>query len=55
MLVNIGEQKALLDSINGFKEVVTDHSTVSVLNLMEYQTDKNKYEIKLSEVVSNRK
>lgn len=55
MLVNVAEQKSLLDSINGAKYTVTDHSTVSVLNLMEYLTAKNNYEVRYSEVVSNRK
>ena len=39
MLVNIAKHKQELDAINGYKDTVTDHSTVSVLTFMDYRHD----------------
>tara|TARA_R100001244_G_scaffold124761_2_gene94659 strand:+ start:2735 stop:2944 length:210 start_codon:yes stop_codon:yes gene_type:complete len=54
MLVNISEQKPQLDAICGFKDVVTDHSTVEVLTYMDFKSDNIRYLNRLQEV-SNKK
>ncbi len=55
MLVNISEHKASLDAMMGFKETVTDHSTISVLQFMEYKSDNINYQNKYAEVMRDSK
>lgn len=45
----------MLDAILGHKDVVTDHATFEVLQFMAYQSDKIKYENKLTEIIRNKK
>ena len=55
MLVSIAEEKSVLDAINGYKDAVTDHSTVSVLQYMDYKNDQINYQNKLAEIMRNKK
>ncbi len=55
MLVNIAEHKASLDAMMGFKETVTDHSAISVLQFMEYKSDNINYQNKYAEVMRDKK
>lgn len=55
MLINIAEHKQSIDAIMGPKETVTDHSTISVLQFMEYKSDKINYENKYAEVMRDKK
>jgi len=55
MLISIGEEKSLLDAINGTKNAVTDHSTVSVLQYMDYKNDQMNYQNRLAEIMRNKK
>lgn len=55
MLCNIAEQKDKIDAILGVSNTVTDHATFEVLQFMAYQSDKIKYENKLTEIIRNKK
>ena len=55
MLVNISEHKTSLDAMMGIKETVTDHSTIAVLQFMEYKSDYINYQNKYAEVVRDSK
>jgi hypothetical protein len=55
MLVSVAEEKKTLDAMNGYKNAVTDHSTVSVLQYMDYKNDQMNYQNKLAEIMRNKK
>ncbi len=55
MLVNISEHKNQLDAIMGFKESVTDHSAIGVLQFMEYKSDYIDYQNKHNKILREKK
>lgn len=54
MLYNISEHKGRLDAMCGFKDTVTEHSTVEVLTFMDYRHDVSNYENNYQKIISKK-
>jgi len=55
MLMNTVEYKSQLDAMMGYKDTVTDHTTIGVLQFMAYKNDYANYQNRLMELKRNKK